>query len=107
MTDPVCGMIVDDETGLRATYQGRTYFLCSDRCLGQFNAEPARYAASRPRPRMQHRGSRIAFAVLAAAALFFLLTEHRAHFFGALPYLIVLACPLLHLVMHRGHSHQH
>jgi len=37
--------------------------------------------------------------------LFFLLTEHRAHFFGILPYLLLLACPLLHLFHgHGGHG---
>lgn len=34
---------------------------------------------------------------------FFLLTEHRAHFFGVLPWLIFLVCPLMHLFMHKGH----
>ena len=45
-------------------------------------------------------------AVLAffAIATFFLLTEHRAHLFGALPFLLLLACPLLHFFMHRGHG---
>ena len=38
----------------------------------------------------------------AAVALFFLLTEHRAHLFGVLPFLFLLACPLMHLFMHRG-----
>lgn len=37
--------------------------------------------------------------------LFFLFTEHRAHLFGALPYLLLFACPLLHFFMHRGHRH--
>lgn len=36
--------------------------------------------------------------------LFFLLTEHRAHVFGVLPYLLLLACPLMHLFMHGGHG---
>lgn len=36
---------------------------------------------------------------------FFLFTEHRAHVFGFLPYLLVLACPLMHLFMHGGHGH--
>ncbi len=37
--------------------------------------------------------------------LFFLLTEHRAHFFGILPYLLLLACPLLHIFHgHGGHG---
>ena len=39
-----------------------------------------------------------------AIAAFFLITEHRAHFFGILPYLLLLACPLLHLLMHRRHG---
>ena len=39
-----------------------------------------------------------------AIAGFFLLTEHRAHLFGVLPFLLLLACPLLHLFMHRGHG---
>lgn len=38
-----------------------------------------------------------------AIAGFFLLTEHQAHVFGVLPYLLLLACPLLHFFMHRGH----
>ncbi|MBS0336224.1 MAG: DUF2933 domain-containing protein [Proteobacteria bacterium] len=33
---------------------------------------------------------------------FFLLTEHQAHVFGALPYLLLLACPLMHFF---GHGH--
>jgi hypothetical protein len=33
-----------------------------------------------------------------------LLTEHRAHTIAALPYLLLLACPLMHLFMHRGHG---
>jgi hypothetical protein len=36
---------------------------------------------------------------------YFLLTEHRAHLFGALPYLLLLACPVMHLFMHKGHGH--
>ena len=44
------------------------------------------------------------WVTLALVLGFFLLTEHRAHFFGALPYLLVLLCPLMHLFMHRGHG---
>ena len=36
---------------------------------------------------------------------FYLALEHRAHLLGVLPYLILLACPLMHLFMHRGHGH--
>ncbi len=39
---------------------------------------------------------------------FFLLTEHRAHLLGILPFLLLLLCPLLHLFHghggHEGHS---
>jgi len=35
---------------------------------------------------------------------FFLFTEHRAHVLGVLPYLFLLACPLMHLFMHHGHG---
>jgi hypothetical protein len=41
------------------------------------------------------------FAVI---ALFYLLTEHRAHLFGVLPYLFLLACPLMHFFMHGRHG---
>jgi hypothetical protein len=40
-----------------------------------------------------------------AVAAFFLLTEHTAHVFGALPWLVLAACPLMHLFMHGGHGH--
>jgi len=42
--------------------------------------------------------------VFLAIAGFFLLAEHRAHLFGVLPFLLLLACPLLHFFMHRGHG---
>ena len=42
--------------------------------------------------------------VFGAIAAYFLLSEHRAHFFGALPFLLLLACPLMHLFMHGGHG---
>ncbi len=43
---------------------------------------------------------------LIAAASYFLLVEHREHVLPFLPYLILLACPLMHLFMHHGHGHQ-
>ena len=50
--------------------------------------------------------SRTGLALLAflAIAVFFLATEHTAHLFGVLPFLLLLLCPLLHLFMHRGHA---
>ncbi len=49
----------------------------------------------------------MAFCVFLAIAAFFLVTEHSAHLFGILPYLLLLACPLMHLFMHHGHSEGH
>ena len=43
----------------------------------------------------------VAFLAIAA---FYLVTEHTAHFFGFLPYALLLLCPLLHLFMHGGHG---
>lgn len=39
-----------------------------------------------------------------AIAAFYLIAEHRAHLLGWLPWLLILACPLLHVFMHRGHG---
>ena len=47
----------------------------------------------------------VALWVVLAVGGFYLLTEHTAHLFGALPYLFLLACPLMHVFMHRGHGH--
>ena len=52
---------------------------------------------SRARPML----ATIGFLIVAA---FFLTTEHRAHLFGALPFLLLLACPLLHMFGHGGHG---
>jgi len=35
---------------------------------------------------------------------FYVLREHTAHALGLLPYLLLLACPLMHLFMHHGHG---
>lgn len=43
----------------------------------------------------------LAFLIIAG---FYLITEHEAHVLGLLPFLILLACPLLHVFMHRGHG---
>jgi hypothetical protein len=49
--------------------------------------------------------SRFVFFGFAAIALFFLITEHRAHLYGVLPFLLLAACPLMHLFHHGGHKH--
>ena len=43
----------------------------------------------------------LGFLVIAGALLF---TEHRAHVLGALIWLPLLACPLMHVFMHHGHG---
>jgi hypothetical protein len=51
-------------------------------------------------------GSRRSLVLLVFLAIigFFLFTEHRAHLFGILPYLLLLACPFMHFFMHGGHG---
>ena len=50
--------------------------------------------------------SRLVFFGFVAIAAYFLITEHRAHLFGILPYLLILACPLLHMFHHRHRDGQ-
>jgi hypothetical protein len=46
-----------------------------------------------------------------AVAAYFLWTEHRAHVIAVMPWLLLLACPVIHLFMHRRHGrhegHEH
>jgi len=45
---------------------------------------------------------------LAIAVLgLYLLITHTGHVLTALPYLLLMACPLMHLFMHGGHGHSH
>ena len=48
-------------------------------------------------------------AILAGLVLYtlwyFFWTDHRAHILAFLPYLIFLACPLMHLLHRGGHGH--
>ena len=45
-----------------------------------------------------------------AIAAYFVVTEHRAHAIQLLPYLLLLACPLMHLFhghgAHGAHKHE-
>ena len=50
------------------------------------------------------RWGRWGWWLFAAVALFYLLTEHQAHLFGVLPYVLLLACPLMHFLMHGKHG---
>jgi hypothetical protein len=49
------------------------------------------------------RGNIVLIAFLAVGG-FLLIAEHRAHLWGYWPFLILLACPLLHVFMHGGHG---
>jgi hypothetical protein len=49
-------------------------------------------------------GPRLAFLAFIVAGGYFLWTEHQAHLLAALPYLILLLCPLMHIFMHRNHD---
>jgi len=57
------------------------------------------------RPWFRSRSGLVLLAFLAIAA-FFVVTEHIAHVLGVLPYLLLLACPLLHL-LHGQHGGGH
>ncbi|HEX9625569.1 MAG TPA: DUF2933 domain-containing protein [Acidiferrobacterales bacterium] len=69
------------------------------------------------RTRRRRAGGRVSRAGLAlvgflAIAGFFLFGEHQAHLLGALPFVLLLLCPLLHVFGHGGHgahgeSHKH
>ena len=53
-------------------------------------------------------GSRLGLGVLLGLAIvgFLLVTDHASHFADVLPYLLLLACPLMHF-LHRGHHDRH
>ena len=50
------------------------------------------------------RRSYIIWALVAAVAALLIVTGHGPHAIGYLPFLILLACPLMHMFMHRGHG---
>ena len=51
--------------------------------------------------------SRTGVALLGFLAIagFFLFAEHQAHLLGALPFVLLALCLLLHLFGHGGHDH--
>jgi hypothetical protein len=42
--------------------------------------------------------------IMGAIGAYFLLTKHYTHVLDALPFLLLLACPLMHIFMHYGHG---
>jgi Protein of unknown function (DUF2933) len=61
--------------------------------------------ASSPTPWWRTRSGLVLCGFLLIGG-FYLITEHTAHLFGVLPYLLILACPLMHLFHHHGHGRQ-
>jgi DUF2933 family protein len=46
-----------------------------------------------------------ALSLAIAAVGLYLLITHTGHVLGAVPYLLLLACPLMHIFGHGGHKH--
>ena len=62
----------------------------------QHDCEPASFWRSR---------YGVGLIVLGSVAGYFLWTEHRAHLYGWLPFLLLAVCPLMHLFHgHGGHA---
>ncbi len=75
---------------------------------GHADEAPRRRPAERGDERRSWRASPVGIVTLGflAVAGYFLITEHGAHVFGVLPWLLLAACPLMHLFMHHG-GHDH
>ena len=68
--------------------------------------------ASHPPPRDEDapfwRGrAGVVLLMLGVIGLFYVVREHFEHAVQALPYLILLLCPLIHLFGHRHGGHRH
>ncbi len=55
-------------------------------------------------PSFWRRPAGMALATAALIAGFYLLREHWGHILGYWPYLLLLACPLMHLMHGHGHG---
>lgn len=56
---------------------------------------------------MGEKSVRWIFWAFAAVGAYYLITEHRAHLVDYLPYLLLLACPVMHLFGHGHGGHKH
>jgi hypothetical protein len=56
--------------------------------------------------RFFHTRFGLALSLVVAALGIYLLWTHTGHMLAALPYLLLLACPLMHFLGH-GHGHRH
>ena len=58
-----------------------------------------------PRPPIWRTAPGRALLVASGVGAYFLLTRHFDHLLQAVPYLVLLACPLMHVFMHGHHGH--
>ncbi|CAN5201394.1 heavy metal translocating P-type ATPase [soil metagenome] len=48
LKDPVCGMLVTEQSPHKLAHEGRPYYFCSAKCQGKFAANPLQYLAPAP-----------------------------------------------------------
>jgi len=73
------------------------------------STDPSQQTSSVPQTDRPSRTLWVAVAMTALIVAFYLLREHWGHVAGFWPYLLLLACPVMHLFHshggHGGHSH--
>ncbi|MBF9197374.1 DUF2933 domain-containing protein [Microvirga terrestris] len=73
------------------------------------NTKPNKLSAPTRTWRSVLIGSRLGWILTVALAVLgiYLFMTHTGHVLTALSYLLLTACPLIHLFMHKGHAHSH
>ena len=72
------------------------------------DTSPHHIERSDEQPPLWRRPVGLAAATIVVIAAFYLLREHWGHLLGLWAYLILFACPLMHLFHgHGGHGHGH
>lgn len=41
--DVICGMSVKEDSEIRSTFSGKTYYFCSENCKVEFDKNPIKY----------------------------------------------------------------
>ncbi len=55
VTDPVCGMEIEEKSAAgKSEFQGKTYYFCSRGCKVVFDKEPQKYLKPQERKEEQH-----------------------------------------------------
>ncbi len=115
--DPVCGMEFNP-TGAAAwrILDGQTYYFCAERCAQQFDRQHSGTLTVMPASRLEAAGPpadslpALPGWLLPAAGGLLVAAVLAVTVFGVSPgnllvFAMVLACPLMHLFMMRGHGH--